>query len=136
MRDGVKPRQSVDTATKIKVDNDGRDWVAVTEYRFGGLLPPGSDALVAEGMRGTHTAILWLQNPASTWKAQATGAAIEPAGPLRLTLADRPEGPCAIEFGETWRGAVQETRQATVAGGRLVIDLPAIASDIALKVRY
>ncbi|HOS93164.1 MAG TPA: DUF5060 domain-containing protein [Armatimonadota bacterium] len=121
---------------EIKVDNDGRDWVAVTEYRFGGLLPPGSGALVAEGMRGEHTAVLWLQNPASTWKAQATGAEVAPVGPLRLTLADLPDGPCTVEFWETWKGALQETRQATVAGGRLALDLPAIASDIALKVRY
>jgi hypothetical protein len=120
---------------EISVDNTGQDWVQVTEFRFTGLLPPGSRELNVSGMAGRRTSIVWIQNPSSTWYNHAQGK-VTPADPMRIVLGGLPDGPCDVEFWETWKGSISERRGLAVEAGKLSLDLPRVDSDIALKLRH
>lgn len=120
---------------EVRIDNTGTDWVTVTELRLTNFLPPGSREVLVFGMAGRSTSIAWVQNPTSTWYKHLHGE-VKPVDPVNVTLCGLPDGPCTVELWETWKGAVTEERNATVANGELTVELPQLDTDIALKMRH
>ena len=119
---------------RIQVTNEGKDWVRVTSYTFTGCKVLDKPNLLVCGMRTKGLAVLWIQNRDSDWFNQQAGKVAKVA-PSRIEVQGLADGPCTVEWWETWKGAkVKETR-ASVKGGKLALDVPELGTDVGVKVR-
>lgn len=117
---------------EIRLENEGGDWIRVQSYKFLGardyMVP---DHLVL-GLGSPHLILLWVRNNDFTWYNAVEGK-VARRPPCRLTFSGAAPGEYTIETWDTWEGKVVSTSHMTVKGGELVIDLPAIERDVALK---
>jgi len=118
----------------IRIDNDGGDWVNIVHYRLPAYQTVHKPKLIVLGMQNDQMAVLWLHNRDATWAAHYKPDPIAPVPPATLTLRGLADGPCTIEWWATWKGVRQRTERAEVKGGRLVLKLPELTTDIALKI--
>lgn len=94
-----------------------------------------SDNLTALGVRGRTQALVWVWNRAHNYEQVGKGATAPVEG-ATLRLAKLTAGEWNVEFYDTAAGRMIDTRRATAdADGDLRLPLPAISSDIALRLR-
>jgi hypothetical protein len=119
---------------RIRIDNLGNDWVAVTKYTFTGCRVLDKPNVLVCGMKSPSVAIVWLQNRESCWYNHGKGQVV-PVDAFRLTLAGLKDGRYRLQWWETWKGEPARTDQAEVHDGRLVLSVPPLATDVAVKVQ-
>jgi hypothetical protein len=89
------------------------------------------------GLIGDDLAILWVQNLQHTLANVVEKKPIPPVTGARIVLAGVPvKQRCAIEWWDTSKGEVTRTQEAVVTSEVLSLDLPDLAEDVALKVRW
>ncbi len=120
---------------RIRVENQGRDWVTVTGYAFTGCKVLDRPNVLVCGMKTDALAIVWIQNRDSSWFNHARDA-VPQIDSFHFTAEGLPEGTCTVEWWETWRGALRRTEQAMVRDGRLRLTLPSLATDAAVKIKF
>jgi hypothetical protein len=119
---------------RIRVENVGRDWVKVARYVMTGCCVVDKPNVLVCGMKTDGLAMLWLQNRDSSWINHARGPV--PAVPaFTVTAEGLPDGKCRVEWWETWKGSVERTEELEVRGGKLVLTLSELKTDVALKIR-
>ena len=118
---------------RIRVENLGRDWVRVSSYRFTGCQVLDKPNVLVCGMNSDPVSILWLQNRESSWYNHARDA-VPPVDGFRLGIK-LPDGHYEVEWWETWKGEVSRTDQVEARGGVLPLEIPALANDVAVKIR-
>ena len=121
---------------RIRIENFGKDWVRVASYKFTGCNVLDKPNLLACAMRTKDLAILWLQNRDSSWYNHAGTGPVGKVDPSMLTLTGLPNGQYRVEWWETWKGQRERAETVTVRGGRLRLDIPAIETDVALKLKH
>jgi hypothetical protein len=141
---------------RIRVENLGKDWVEAARYTFTDCQILDRPNVLVCGMRTEGTALLWLQNKDSCWynhgrsqpvrpvdasvarRAPAVfPAAVPPVPPIdafHLTVAGLRDGPCTVEWWETWKGAVQQSERLEVKDGRLLLKIPGLQTDVAIRI--
>lgn len=119
---------------RIRVENQGRDWVTVTGYAFTGCKVLDRPNVLVCGMKTDALAIVWIQNRDSSWFNHARDA-VPQIDSFHFTAEGLPEGTCTVEWWETWRG-LRRTEQAMVRDGRLRLTLPSLATDAAVKIKF
>jgi len=120
---------------RIRIVNAGRDWMTVGRYVFTGCQVLDRPHVSISGITGGSVAVLWLQNRDSTWYNHAGGGPVPPVEAFRCTLQGLPDGDYTVQWWETWKGRVTRTTPARVAGGQLTLEIPELATDVALKLR-
>ena len=84
--------------------------------------------VVAYGLAGERTWLVWLKDDAFQWfapeSAVVAGATLELAGI---------EGAWCVRFYDTWRGSWGPRTPAVARGGRLALAVPDFAGDLALR---
>ena len=96
-----------------------------------------SPELRTVGLIGDHLAILWVQNLQHTLANIVEKKPIPPVTGARIVLAGVPvRQRCTIEWWDTSKGEVTRTQEAVVTSEVLSLDLPDLAEDVALKVRW
>ena len=88
-------------------------------------------ALKVQAMQNADSARLYVFNYDGLGSRQPVGNGI--AG-VTARLSNLKPGNYKVEFWDTIAGTVQSTRDATSADGNLLIALPAVAADLAVKV--
>lgn len=119
---------------RIRVENAGRDWVRVSSYRFGGCRVLDQPSVAAYGMRSDGVAVLWLQNRDSSWYNHARDN-VAPVDPFRLVVLGLPDRQYELQWWETWKGKPMRTERTESRDGRLPLVVPALDTDVAVKIR-
>ena len=119
---------------RIRVDNGGKDWVTVSRYVFTGCRVVDRPDVLVYGMTTDKLTLLWLQNRESTWFNHAGGGAVGQIAPFRVGVSGLSDGHYRIQWWETWKGSVQRETEADVIGGKLMLDVPALQTDVAVKI--
>ena len=120
---------------RIRIENLGRDWVTVTRYVFTGCNVLDRPNVLACGMKTAGQAVVWLQNKDSCWFNHAGKGKVSPVDSFRLTLEDLPDGKCRVEWWTTWKARLERTEHAEVKGGKLILTIPPLKTDVAIKIK-
>lgn len=119
---------------RIRIENHGKDWVAIRQYIFEGCQVESGPNLLVAALGCDQATILWAQNRDSTWYNH--GRDRVPAVPATtVTVRGLRDGTYTAEWWETWKGAVTKTEALTVTDGTATISLPELQTDVALKLR-
>lgn len=120
---------------RIRVENFGRDWVTVTKYTFTGCLVLDRPNVLACGMKTSGLAMLWLQNRDSCWFNHAGNGKVPRVDSFQVALDGLPDGKCRVEWWTTWKSRLERAEQAEVKSGKLVLTIPPLETDVAVKLR-
>ena len=121
---------------EVSLDNVGSDWVLIADL----VLTDCRDArrypdVEVVGLQSAGAAWLWVHNRLHQWPLQAAGFEPAPVGPLAVSVRPLRDGPCRIEWWDTDRGVVSGAEEGTVRDGRLELQVPAVRTDLACRVR-
>jgi len=119
---------------EIMIQNDGQDWITIDYFRLTNYRTNAKPDLRIIGMHTPEKALIWAQNRAYTWFNVRDEAPIPPVPPTRLTLAGFADGKYSVALWNTVSGTVISQRTSTATGGKIVIDLPEVEHDVAVKV--
>lgn len=119
---------------EIQIQNDGRDWITIDYFRLTNYRANATPNLRVMGMQTSEEALIWVQNRDHTWFNVRDKVSIPPIVPTRLTLTGFAGGEYNMELWDTISGTVIERKRSTAAEDRLIISLPEVAHDIAVKV--
>ncbi len=121
---------------EVRPEAVGKDRLEV-RYRLPGYLCFEKSApLRLWGFTGPGGAWAWVQNRLSTAGRlqQKSETPTVPAG-MVAELRGLTDGPCRIEWWDTWKGGRFLERKGTVRNGRLELEFPEIARDAACRIR-
>ncbi len=122
-------------ARRIRVENHGKDWVAVTRYVFTDCRVRERQEVVCYALAAPSAAVAWIQNGDSTWVNHARNADdIRPFPAAAYVLDGFADGAYEVEWWETWRGASQRRETVHASGGRLTLRPGPIATDVAARI--
>jgi len=116
---------------RITVENQGKDWAFIS-YRFVGYVTAPDVRVI--GLASADSALLWIQNKAHTWWNVLHGANVEAVPPFALTIGGMRDGEYAVQWWDPYAGVPIMTTRGTARGGRLVVNAPEIARDLACKI--
>ncbi len=119
---------------EVQIQNDGQDWITIDCFRLTNYRTNAAPNLRILGMQTSEKALIWAQNRAYTWFNVRDGASIPPVGPTKLTLFGFIDGKYNVELWDTVEGTVVERKSSTAAEGKLIIHLPEVKHDIAVKI--
>jgi hypothetical protein len=121
----------------VALRNTGGDWITLSGFRLPGYVTNAGPRAAAQGLSDGRELALWVRNTRHWWLPVARGDAIPPLDPLRLTIPAGllPPGAYRLEQWNTESGAVERTDTVTVSADGARLDLPAIATDVALRLR-
>jgi hypothetical protein len=120
---------------RVFVDNAGRDSIDVTQYCLTNYKTNERPPLRVWAMVSPGRTLLWAQNDKFQWQNRPDLGLPEPVPPARVWLAGLKPGGGTIEFWDTQKGVCTRTQDAKAnEDGTLVLELPVIATDVALKI--
>lgn len=118
----------------LKVENMGADWMLVS-YVLERAERKDKPDLRLYGMRGKTLSLIWVQNALHTYKRiHVAGRQPDPVPPTVLTIPNWPKGNYRVVFWDTYKGKKTGAQSLTVGAKGLRLRLPAIPSDLALKI--
>ncbi len=121
-------------AHTVKVENTGTDWMLVS-YVIEQAERASGPTLRLYGMRGKRVSLIWIQNTMHTYKrVNISGHLPDPVPPTLLTMPNWPKGTYGVTFWDTYAGKEIETKAVHADASGLRVKLPAIQTDIALKI--
>ena len=121
---------------EITLDNVGSDWLiladlVLTDYRDPRRYPD-VEVYAAESAAG---AWLWAHNRLHQWPLQAAGFEAQAVGPLVAEVPGLRDGPCRIEWWDTYRGEVTSVEEGAARDGMLRLQIPPVRADLACRIR-
>ncbi|MBT7301511.1 MAG: DUF5060 domain-containing protein [Victivallales bacterium] len=119
---------------RVRVENHGKDWVRVSRVVFENCQVVQNPNLLAAALACDDAAIVWIQNRDSSWYNHGRDK-VPTVPPATLAVRGLRDGVYDVQWWETWKGMVTKTEPMTVKGGVLDLRLPAIRTDLALKLR-
>jgi hypothetical protein len=120
---------------RIRVDNQGKDWVTVSRYVFTNCKTLDRPNALVWGMATKDLLLLWLQNRDSTWFNHAGGGEVGQVDAFGFSVAGIPNGRYRLQWWQTWTGGVHHEEDAEVTDGHLLIHVPPLKTDVAIKIR-
>jgi hypothetical protein len=101
-------------------DLDGDRWISAT------------NGVRVWGRRSGNRCLLWIDNPGSRW----TNAVANQVTPLTgtVSITGLSSGTYAVEWWNTFTGAITKTESQRIRGGTLSLSLDKLAGDVAVKV--
>jgi hypothetical protein len=118
----------------VEVENVGKDWIFVA-YRLQGGVVQTAPPLRVLGLQNDHLALAWVQQPEHTWfrvgREKRTPAEVPPT--VLSWQGFRP-GSYRAEIWDPYQGTVLEVQTVSTADGLIQVKLPAISTDVAVKV--
>ena len=84
-------------------------------------------------MRRTGRGLIWIDNANDTWQRVADGLSVTPAT-ASLEISGLPNGTYQVTWFNTATGTTTITT-STVSGGKLTLNVSALAHDVAVKVK-
>ena len=116
----------------IKVVNDGRDWMNVSWIKFCNKASP---RLRVVGLQNRNFAIVWCKNRQSTTENYLEHFTLKPVQGAKIKVLGLNRGNYRVEYWDTYKGKVFKRQNLKTKGNILELNLPAITTDIACKIR-
>jgi hypothetical protein len=116
---------------QIVLDNRGQGLFSILEISmivFENYAP----ALRAFGLKGQDRALVWVHNRFSHWQNAGIGSVPAVSGQITLTGF---QGSFLVSFCNTGTGAVDSVMQIVSGHNGLVVDIPSLAADLALRIQ-
>ena len=89
--------------------------------------------VVALGLRGRGTTLLWVRNTSDRWCNELYGSAVVPARDVTVRIPDMPRGEYGVRMYDTEAGEwLPET--AAQADGSLTVKVAEVSTDIAIRI--
>ncbi|MBI2302054.1 MAG: hypothetical protein HYU66_24385 [Armatimonadetes bacterium] len=107
------------------------DRVSVPAYLSG-----AGAAVRAYALVGRSLALAWVQNPDHCLRSLAGGQAVQPVRDAQVIVPGVPAGVCRVEWWDTQSGLVTRTDELRAGNDGLTLELPELATDVALKIRW
>jgi hypothetical protein len=120
---------------EIRIQNDGMDWITIRSFRLTNYRSNAEPNLRVLGMQTSKKALVWVQNNEHTWYNVRDKAPVPPVDPTKLILNGFDYGNYNVEIWNTVEGNIIEKRELRSETGELIVDLPKIKKDIALKIK-
>lgn len=120
---------------RIRIENFGKDWVRVLSYVFTGCKVLDRPNVLAAGLKTGDLAILWVQNRDSCWYNHAGNGDVRRVDPFTTSVKWLPAGQYELEWWDTWKGAPVNTSTGRSDGETMLLELPALETDLAIKIR-
>ncbi len=120
---------------EVSLYNAGADGITIDRVSISHCLVGPASALRGYGLAGRTMAMAWFQNREHCLRNVAQKREIAPVRGGRVTLSGLPAGPCTVQWWDTWAGRALREERATVTAEGLVLELPELARDVAVKVQ-
>ena len=120
----------------VELYNAGKDGITIDRVTLPRYLSDQHPPVRRFGLAGKGLALLWFQNSEHTFAALMEKREVLPVEGARVTVAGIPAGPCRVEWWDTKTGHITRTTQERAGADGLVLDLPALPDDVAVKVRW
>ena len=75
------------------------------------------------------------QNETHTWYNLCSGEKIEPVSPTQVEIGGLEDGQYHIEWRDTYAGEITKSAMAECVNGLLIMEIPAVAKDVACAIR-
>ena len=118
---------------RIKVDNDGGDWMTIRNYTFTGCRRIDSPLLLVAALRSPSVAIVWIQNDESCWYNHEAGK-VPSVPPAKVILEGFSDGAYHVEWWDTWNGKPLRKEKVKAAGNRLTLLPGELSTDTAARI--
>jgi len=118
---------------RIKVDNDGGDWMTIRSYTFTGCRRIEAPQLVVAALRSSDVAIAWIQNDESCWYNHEA-VKVQPVPPSRIILDGFSDGFYRVEWWDTWNGKPARSEKVKSEGNRLILLPGELVTDTAARI--
>lgn len=121
---------------EVTVLNSGNDWLHAN-YRFRDLILRKTPPLIGFASVGDDIAVAWVRHADRSWRRTIEQKrAVVASPPTLMSLRGLESGTWSVEIWDTWSGSVSKPKNYLVGGdGTLNINLPEIATDLAVKIR-
>lgn len=116
----------------IKIVNDGRDWINVSWIKF---CNKGAPRLRVVGLQNRDFAIVWCKNRQSTTENYLEHFTLNPVKGAKIKVLGLNKGGYKVEYWDTYKGRVFKRQNLKTKANTLELNLPAITTDIACKIR-
>jgi hypothetical protein len=120
---------------EIQIQNEGNDWIMIENIRLTNYMTSDKPDIRVLGMQTDNRAMLWVQNKAHTWFNVRDNVQINSIPPTRLFLSGFANGTYRVDFWDTIKGSIMEQREINVSDKILLLDLPEVMNDFAIKVK-
>jgi hypothetical protein len=116
----------------VRVQNQGADWF-LASFRFAGLVKQTKPPVQGWAIVGETKSLAWIRREGRNWPAATKGqSGLTP--PIVFGLSGLASGSWTAEIWDTWTGKVLQSNKVTVPiAGRVRVNLPKFAGDIAVK---
>ncbi len=115
---------------RVKIANEGADWVKVQKIVFEGYVEPDSVPVFIAGVRNERRAYMYVKNEAFSWQNPSP----KPLdGPFTIELYSMKPGNYYVDYMNTTTGAYYGALTVTVKGSSLKIPVKALATDCAIR---
>lgn len=120
----------------IRVENDGRDWIKVTEYKFENSGINMGDRIKVMAVRQNQNYFLWLRNQKYQWqlvknKEMPSGTELT----AKLNIPDIEPGMYQVEWWDTYQGTIFQHEAVSVTRqSEIVLNIPSFNKDVACKI--
>jgi hypothetical protein len=123
-------------AHTVVLHNDGGDWLTLSGFRIPAYVTNAGPRAAIQGLSDGRELALWVRNTRHWWLPVARGDQIAPVEPLRVTIPAGllPAGAYRLERWNTASGEIEATAALAVTAEGARIELPAVATDVALRV--
>ncbi len=119
---------------RIRVENDGLDWLSVEFYSFSHCRLPDTADLEISGFRSGQNRYLWLRNSRYFWKNVRDNGIPSAAGRSEVILDDFQPGDYLIEWIEPMTGALHGSENVNISHTRYPLQIPEIQTDLACRI--
>ncbi len=118
----------------VRLENahEGFSWIRIDSYRLTAYAPPTLRAL---GLAGRSLSFLWLQNQESAWWNAGPGQRPRAITGASVEVPVAADGAYSLEWWDTYKGIVVRKEKVAAKGKTLVVPLPPLERDVAVKVR-
>lgn len=121
---------------KIRVENDGRDWIKITLYQFENSGINTNNKIEVMGVRQNLNIFLWLRNEKYQWQLLKNEKIQElPETTSVLKIPDLVIGTYQVEWWDTYQGKIfQRGVVSLTQNDEIELNIPSFNKDIACKI--
>jgi hypothetical protein len=119
-------------AHEIFVDNQGTDWIEISDFVFESYVP----AIRSFALRSDEGVAGWLHNRAYNWQSVKKRGKPAPVTDGTVGLTGLRDGLYAVQWRSCQHASLARAEAVTVSNGAATLSAPTVAWDVAYRLRF